>query len=282
MKKILVPTDFSEEADNALEVACIIARKTGATIDLLHIIEEEKKSSLVSTGTYLGADGMDKLFTYKLIEKAQKLMEKRLHQARFAGVRMHQGVKVGALHQEITMHSEKCQSDLIVMGTKGINSLFETLTGSNTDKIVRSAKCMVLSIKEMPKNFVIRSIVIPTNFEEKPYRFLYKIKKLQNIFDFQIHLVYVNSPLEYRTTSEINSLFRQFIKDHELKDYETHIIDEFPAEKGIIEIADQLKADLIAITTHGRQGISHFFHGSITEDLVNYTNKPVLSFNIKK
>ena len=51
-------------------------------------------------------------------------------------------------------------------------------------------------------------------------------------------------------------------------------------EKGIIHFSNEIKADLIALCTHGRTGLSHFFTGSISEDLANHVNKPLIIFKI--
>jgi nucleotide-binding universal stress UspA family protein len=51
-------------------------------------------------------------------------------------------------------------------------------------------------------------------------------------------------------------------------------------EKGIINFADSVDADLIGMCTHGRTGLAHFFNGSISEDIVNHTVKPIITFKI--
>ena len=51
-------------------------------------------------------------------------------------------------------------------------------------------------------------------------------------------------------------------------------------ENGILNFADHINADLIGVCTHGRKGIAHFFNGSISEDLVNHSMRPIVTFKI--
>jgi nucleotide-binding universal stress UspA family protein len=60
----------------------------------------------------------------------------------------------------------------------------------------------------------------------------------------------------------------------------THIYNDVNVEKGILHFAKSIDADLIGMSTHGRKGLSHFFNGSISEDLVNHAKRPVITFKI--
>jgi nucleotide-binding universal stress UspA family protein len=65
-----------------------------------------------------------------------------------------------------------------------------------------------------------------------------------------------------------------------LKNYQTHIYNETNVEKGILNFANSIDADLIGMSTHGRKGLAHFFNGSISEDLVNHAHRSVVTFKI--
>ena len=59
-----------------------------------------------------------------------------------------------------------------------------------------------------------------------------------------------------------------------------NIYNDVIVEKGILNFGNSIDADVIAMSTHGRQGLSHFFNGSISEDLVNHSKRPVVTFKI--
>ena len=71
-----------------------------------------------------------------------------------------------------------------------------------------------------------------------------------------------------------------FIKGMKYPNYTLNIYNDISVEKGILGFARESNAQLIGMSTHGRKGISHFFNGSVSEDLVNHANMPVMTFKI--
>ena len=66
----------------------------------------------------------------------------------------------------------------------------------------------------------------------------------------------------------------------DVKNYTLNIYNDNSVEKGVLNFAQHINADLIGMATHGRKGLSHFFNGSVSEDLVNHANRPVITFKI--
>ena len=58
------------------------------------------------------------------------------------------------------------------------------------------------------------------------------------------------------------------------------IYNDYNVEKGILNYSEKINADAIGIPTHGRKGLSHFFMGSIGEDIANHSNIPTVTFKI--
>ena len=73
----------------------------------------------------------------------------------------------------------------------------------------------------------------------------------------------------------------EFIKEFGLKNVEKHIHNERSIQDGLHVVSKELNADLIAMETHGKSGITRFFMGSHTEGIVNHLELPVLSLKIK-
>jgi nucleotide-binding universal stress UspA family protein len=71
-----------------------------------------------------------------------------------------------------------------------------------------------------------------------------------------------------------------FIANFKVDKFQTHIYNETNVEKGILNFANSIDADLIGMSTHGRKGLAHFFNGSISEDLVNHAHRSVVTFKI--
>ena len=74
------------------------------------------------------------------------------------------------------------------------------------------------------------------------------------------------------------SRIRSFVKKHNFENIKAEIYNSLSEESGIIEFADDIDADLIAMTTHGRTGLLHLLTGSIAEDVVNHSSRPVWTF----
>ena len=72
----------------------------------------------------------------------------------------------------------------------------------------------------------------------------------------------------------------EFVETHSLKNCTTNIFNDTTIEEGILNFSDIVDADIISMTTHGRTGISHLLNGSLAEDTVNHSIRPVLSVRI--
>jgi nucleotide-binding universal stress UspA family protein len=162
MKKILVPTDFSKTSINAVEVAVEIAKKSNADITLLHVVEEASSSSFSVTGEWQKEDWADKLYTIKLLEKSKAQLEKLVLDPRFSDVKITGELRIGnAFHGMRTIITEH-KVDLVVMGTSGRSGAVDSVIGTNTERVVRHAKCPVLSINKKPSKVNFKNIVYAT------------------------------------------------------------------------------------------------------------------------
>ncbi|MCA6405549.1 MAG: universal stress protein, partial [Cytophagales bacterium] len=95
MKKILVPTDFSKTSITALETAFEIAKKAGASIFVLHVVEEATPDSYKITGEWRDDNWEDRLFTFKLLERAKAQLEKLVMDPRFSAVKLVGELRLG-------------------------------------------------------------------------------------------------------------------------------------------------------------------------------------------
>lgn len=101
----------------------------------------------------------------------------------------------------------------------------------------------------------------------------------------EVQLLYVNLPGDgFKNTDEMEAGVENFLQNAEgnldrLKD--VRYIADKSAEKGILKYAHKVNADMIAITTHGRTGLARFFEGSISEDLANRADFPILTFRME-
>jgi nucleotide-binding universal stress UspA family protein len=276
MKTILVPTDFSKEASYSLEAASVIARQTGASIQLLHVIQTAYDREY-NTGAAIPLEMKEKIELAK--QEVYKKLEHMIKPFQESGVSMEPYIKVGSVFQQVSDIIAKEKIDLIVMGTGGASGLLELLDGSNTERVVRYANCLVLTVANKIHNFKLQKAVLATNFKDIPHAFINKLNQLQESFSFELQILYVNTPLDYQTTFAIEKRLEAFLAKHDFKNYTTHIVDHYSVEDGITAFAKKTGADIIAMATHGRTGLSHLLDGSVTENVVNHAHTPVLTFH---
>jgi nucleotide-binding universal stress UspA family protein len=279
MKKILVPTDFSKPAQWALEVATGIAKKTKGQIILLHIVEQSTSESFNAEGqVFEGAGWEDRLFTLKLIEKNKKQLEEAAKYVTDAGVFAKCALRLGnPFHGMRTVITEQ-QVDLVVMGTSGHSKFEEMIVGSNTEKVVRHSKCPVLTVHEKPSGEDFVNIVYASSLSENEKAFAAVVKNAQEMNDAKIHLVRINTPMNFQPDHLAKKVMLEFARKTMLENYTMNVFSDRSEEEGILHFASSINADLIAMATHGRTGFAHVLVGSIAEDVVNHAKRPVLTY----
>jgi len=277
MKKILVPTDFSEQAGNALEVAHNIAKKAGAELTVLHVVEDTTVASVHYTGDLDLPNMDDKLFVVRMIEKAKGDLADL--ESKYSDVNLKTQLRIGSPYHNIKDYINDENFDFVVMGTKGSSGLKEFLIGSNAEKVVRHVKCPVLTIHDKVENFDFKNIVYATGLEEDD-SCLRIVKDFEKVYGSKVHLVRVNTPNNFESDNVALPALEEYGKKCGFADYDVHVYNENSEEEGIIYFADYIKADMIAMATHGRTGIAHLITGSIAEDVVNHAKRPVLTYVI--
>ena len=283
MKKILVPTDFSKPATIATDVAADIARRSGGELTLLHVIEEATSSDLNFEGQVAsGANWDERLFNLRLIEKAKKQMERLSQDAKFEGVRLKPELRVGTPYHGMNKIITEKKVDLVVMGTSGRSDLQQMIIGSNTEKVVRTANCPVLTLHQKPASAEFKNIVYATSMDKDEEVFSRIVRTTQKMYDSTIHLVRINTPGNFQRDITVKKYMQDFAKRLQLKNFTINVFNDVSEEEGIIYFADQVGADLIAMSTHGRTGFAHVLAGSIAEDVVSHARRPVLTFVTKR
>jgi nucleotide-binding universal stress UspA family protein len=274
MKKILIPTDFSKHAEYALKVAAQIARKNDGEIILLHMLElPHQGSDAVGSGRDIPEIMM---FKNAAISRLEDLMEEDY----LKGIKVSEVIQFELAFNGILNISQKNNVDLIVMGSHGASGYKEMFIGSNAEKVVRNSEVPVLIIKKEQTDFKVNDFVFASDFSDEIKKPFQKAVDFANKFDATIHLTMINTPNDFKPTSLSEEIMTNFVSGFNVSKYKIHTYNETNVEKGILNFANSINADLIGMSTHGRKGLSHFFNGSISEDLVNHATRPVVTFKI--
>ncbi|MEN2399548.1 universal stress protein [Flavobacterium sp. MC2016-06] len=274
MKRILVPTDFSEHAEDALKVAAQIARKNDSEIIILHMLELPHQMNDAIMG------GVSIPETMLFMKKANETLDEITNRNYLEGIPVTEIVKMDRPTHGISQVSKDYDIDLIIMGSHGSSGIEELLIGSNTEKVVRNSEIPVLVIKKDITNFNADNIVFASDFSSETKKPFEKFLNFTKFFESKIHLVTICTPNSFKPTHVIQKTMHEFISEFNLTNYSTNIYNDTNIEKGIINFSNSVNADIIGMCTHGRTGFAHFFNGSISEGLVNHAVRPVITFKV--
>jgi len=192
MRKIVIPSDFSPNAFNALKYAVELFKKEECEFYLLHAFAEEvyndEDAITAETIEEVKANLREK-YEKRLQEKVDKILkhsQNPLH--RFITV-----APFGYLIDEINELVNKVKADLVVMGTRGKTNNTLLTFGSNTLQVIKYVQSPVLSIPENYKFKELHHILFPTNFM-LPYQptELKMVADIGRSFNAQIHMLYIS------------------------------------------------------------------------------------------
>lgn len=279
MKKILVPYDYSEVANYAVDFAVQLALKSDACeVSLFHVIEHPSASRL----KYMGisdADPMETLYMKKLIEQAQGKMDEAIENYGNANVDITKDVRLGNPDYELIQEVDDSKVDLIVMGTSGAEGLDEFFVGSNSERVVRHAKCPVVTLSAKARANIIKEIVFASDFETIDENFVKRMLHFRDLLGARLRIVIINTPASFTSSRLDNKLMDKFAKNHSLTNYTTEIYNYSNEEDGIVAYAEDIGAHMIALGTNQLTGVKHFLKGSIAEDVVNHASVPVWTYH---
>ncbi|HZY81001.1 MAG TPA: universal stress protein [Cyclobacteriaceae bacterium] len=273
MKRILVPFDFSPQSIEALKFATTLATKEEADIFLIHAIEFP---AIINSSVALEYERkyveVHRARAIKSMNKIADRLAKRINVEKLIDF----GGPLPAIEQAI----KNAQADTVVMGTQGASGLKELTVGSNTQKVVRRSSVPVIAIRKSVKE--INNIIMPVPPEgDVEKEIVESIKRLQQLFNAQLHIVFVNTPLEFGKDILVKPALEAFARRHHLENFTLNIFNDVTQAEGIMNFTKNLEKPMVAMGTHGRRGISHLANGSVTEDVLNHINCPVATFRIK-
>ena len=277
IKDILVPTDFSKCSVSAVKVAAQLAKRLDATIHFLHVIETPV---VAYDAGMVNFESLPQAMFMK--EMADENMKSLLKEPFLKGLSIESKIEYDAIYTRINQYVENHHINLIVMGSHGAKGFNEIVLGSNAERVVRYSDCPVLTIKQDYANFDVKNIVVASDFNNTEANEMFKgFKQFTSLFKAKLHLLRVNTPINFETTPESKAKMQKFADRNKLENYSSSIYNDQTEEDGVLNFADEINADLLLMGTHGRRGLAHLIKGSIAEDLLNHSKRAVLSIKIK-
>lgn len=311
IKKILVPTDFSESALSVYDYVRLLAEKNDAKVDLIHVIPEisylEISEEVMGNPFKVQAkynELVDKL-RIKVEEELKRNLAKQYRGRVFIG-------KGGKVSNGILNQAEEVNYDMLVIGSRGrSNGIFKR--GSTAIKLIREAKMPVLSFNKETKTN-IDEILVPTDGSEISLKALEMALKmaiqlkasitLYSVLEFDFAKItlmggdprlsefaaegqkkevlenlkkYINNSKEFNFKAKPNIRGAQLetTKGDTIK-INLILEQNVSAHNAIVQFANK-NADLVVMTTQGRTGLAKILLGSVAEKVVRNLEIPVLT-----
>lgn len=271
MKKILVPTDFSDCADAAFHTALFLAEKFKAEIHLLHIINTPFE--WVKVPKNMEKNHPDIL---KKIGEAKAGMSERIREAKNRKIKATDFTAFNKSDAGIVEHSSQYKNDFIVMGTFGEKGI-KKLIGSYTKSVLNSSQIPVLCVKSSFNAEKLKYLTYASPFENPDPDFVKMAAEFSRKLNLKIDLLLVNTPLHFEDTKNSLKKMKAFEHDFSMENTTRNIYNAFSISEGVLRF-NNTPRNLIFIEHYQRYGIEKLFNPSVTESVVNKSASAVLVF----
>ena len=279
--RILLPTDGSEAADRALDLAVAVAEAHGAELDVLYVADTNQPSLARIQGDVRDV----------LEGRGEEVVQSAADRARAVGVDAETAVIQGGPARTVLEYVEDRAVDLVVMGARGERDVEQLFLGSVTERVVRSSSVPVLVVPpDSDRSYPPEHVLVGTDGSGGSDAALGEAVDLTTAAGAALHLVTVLESsllgIDVRSASaaeererrdaELLAAAREQAEDAGVATVETAV-----EEGGVVESLNGYAADhdvdLVVVGTHGRTGIDRRLLGSVTEDLLRTADVPVLS-----
>lgn len=261
-KTIIVPTDFTPIADNALEHAIAVAKTIGGDIALLHIVP--KKSHVDEGRTKLNM----------LIERFAETNH---------GITIKPVIRVGTIFEDIGDVAEELEAELILMGTHGLRGM-QFITGSHALKVITSSSTPFVVVQESKiKETGYDDIIVPLDLSKETKQKLSIVAQMAKYFESRVHLMIPRENDEFLKNQLDRNLnyAKQYFSDEGIE-FTTKVSEEKSGDfdEGIVAYAKEIDADLIAIMNLAANSLVGMLgSGYVQRILTNEAQVPVLIVN---
>ncbi len=268
MQKILFPTDFSENANNALAYALELAKKIKAEIEVIHVYSVSFTDVAPLAHEYIKAMMDSKL------EEVDTGFEKLIETYGEDSIAKTKAIYGLFPAVEIMDYAEKNKCDYIIMGTKGRTSQFDKIVGSITSTVVMKAPCPVIAIPESAKFEEIYSIALAASFDDKNDQTIERLQVFANQVMSGIHLVHVNTKSKKEEMEKVmedeqyTSTFTQFTVVHN-----PSVIN------GLDAFVKEYKINMLALYIPKRRLWERIFHQSVTKKMALHSEIPLIVYH---
>lgn len=278
-KNILVPLDFSTQSLIALEQSYNLARLSESEITLLHVIRENN----AIFGLFSEKEQED-----VMIKLQNKLEDFSRVAAQKSGVIVHTAIAKGTVVDKILETADNINAKFIVMGSSRPENMMKKVIGSTALKVIKEAKCPVISIEGKHHREGCENIILPLDLTKETTQKISHAMNFAKFFKSRIHAVSVVTTKDDYLISRLELQLEQakkFIEKNGVE-CETQMLKVSGSHenisKNILDYANDKKGDLIVIMTQQESEIVEYFVGSLAKEIIHKSKIPVMSIVPRK
>lgn len=271
MKTILVPFDFSKYALAALQTAKKIAAKADAQLICVTVIPSEIDWDLLPEKARAGYPQL----TLEM-EEARSRIPEYLKMVASAKVQVEVLVKIGVPAEQILRVITKYNVDFVVLGVHGKDFSESKLIGSTLQKVLRNTSCPVLAVKKALDGNAFRKLAFASMFDANAKKAFATLIPFVKLFAASLHLVYVNTPEHFLSSTEAERSMKAFSKGNEELTFHLHVINDRNIVEGIRSFCVSKGIALVALASGDKKGRTSYQVGT-TETLIYTSDQAVLS-----
>lgn len=277
INKILVPTDFSNTAQNAFQYAIWFAQHYGASLELVHVVQPEAEAldypAMVTTINDKRLATEKEHINDFIKENLAVAQEKFLLEVLPDVVSV---VELGAPGELIAGMAKKDTVDLIIMGTQGKHSIAERIFGSMSVTSLRKASCPVLIVPEFTQLHKLEKVVYATNLTPADPFHIWVLGQLLAPFSVVLDVVHIQEEPEEEKTLTIEDLGRFFADHPPTLQLECKVIKGMDVAEELVDFLENWEADLLVMHRPQRGMLEGIFHKSRTRKAAMHTKTPLL------
>lgn len=268
MKTIIVPIDFSNECLTGLDLALMLAGKSGDAIQMVHVLTGLTDAPL---GAVEQAREKAKIRFEELMQKYSRLKNQ---------VPLSYIIKEGRIYKEVVHQAESYDDSIIILSTHGKSGFEELFIGSNAYKIVAASRKPVISVRNFKGIKNIDRIVLPLDITLQTREKVAPTAKLAKMFNSEVHIVTLASTKSKNVEKKLRNYSEQvaeFMKKHVIPHKIAHLYGSNLTDI-TLEYAKSINADLICIMTEQEKSLSNLLLGNYAHQMINKAEIPVLSY----
>ncbi len=276
IKTILVPTDFSDAANNAFIYAANLAWNLQAKLVAMHVYYTAPVAEGVAPPEFMKAIHAEK------VRNAEKEFETYKYDlGRLLGdeVPCDYLIEPGYAPDQIMQMSRSNEIDLIVMGTLGQESMSEKILGSVTTRVIEKAGCPILAVPKGVQYQPIRHILFATNLEETDSVVLDQLLSYGDSFSAKVSALHVHTPNEKDHSMDITGLENLYQNEINENKLSFHIVNNADIVRGLHRFVVTHQVDIVTFLTHRRDYRLENWQNGLTRAFSLETDVPLLAFH---